>query len=85
MIDAPDVSHCATCTCGKRAPVLADQFRPAGTVAWSEHIEALHVHRRRHRADYPDEQIVERGGFSYVELHDYLGHEPKTWRPRDDL
>lgn len=55
-----------------------------GTVAWWEHEEAWVDYARRYpyagsRQDA--ERVAERGGFSYAELTNHLGHEPTTWRP----
>lgn len=52
---------------------------PRGTVAWTEHVEAWEAYHRR----YPEqdaERIAQRGGFSYHELIEFLGHAPTTWQ-----
>jgi hypothetical protein len=56
--------------------------KPAGTVAWEEHVAAHAAYARRYRNDQTALRIAERGGLSYAELTDFLGHEPKTWEPR---
>ncbi len=80
----------------RRAPVQADyswRGRPTtsaprrgkgfpGTVTWAEHLEAWTAYARRFPGQ-DAERIAERGGFSYLELVDHLGHEPKTWEPRE--
>ena len=53
-----------------------------GTVAWSEHLEAWNEYARRGHGSQSAERVAERCGFSYLELVDLLGHEPKTWEPR---
>ncbi len=53
-----------------------------GTVAWSEHVEAWNEYAYYGHGDQSAERLAERGGFSYGELRDLLGHEPRTWRPR---
>lgn len=85
--------HCPTCTCDRRAPVQMSRrggtkdgvgYGPhgAGTISWAEHEQAWAVYGAR----YPGQDaecIAERGGFSYGELVEFLGHEPTTWRPID--
>lgn len=53
-----------------------------GTIAATEHEVAYAAYVKRFSASQSSERIAERGGFSYAELTDLLGHEPKTWRPR---
>ena len=83
------IPHCATCTCGRRAPVQADTYgtkngHGPGTVAWAEHVEAWSAYAVRYGRDQSAERMAQRGGFSYGELTLYLGHEPKTWKPAND-
>ncbi len=74
----------------RRAPVLGDSWRPPrcgnrrrpGTIAWAEHLDAWADYARRYGNDQSAERLAERGGFSFEELVDHLGHEPKTWEPR---
>lgn len=85
-----DDQHCPSCTCGRRAPVQYSHdggtkhgitYRPhgPGTISWAEHEEAWADYGARYGGQSA-ERIAERGGFSYGELVDHLGHEPKTWR-----
>lgn len=70
---------------GKRAPVQGDYRgakHPAGTIAWREHEKAWRGYYKKWRSFQSAERIAERGGFSYGELVEFLGHEPTTWRPR---
>jgi hypothetical protein len=78
MADA--VKHCATCVCGRRAPVQRSRNfdKPAGSIAWWEHEKAWEKYGYSQSA----ERIAERGGFSYGELVQYLDHEPTTWSIR---
>lgn len=78
----------------RRVPVhyerktLITAEKPAGTITWSEHVEAWEAYaalvpaRNRGSYDISAERVAERGGFGYYELVKFLGHEPKTWRPR---
>jgi hypothetical protein len=53
----------------------------AGSITWEEHERAWLDYGRR----YPGQsaqRMAERGGFSYNELLDHLGHPPETWSPR---
>lgn len=55
-----------------------------GTVERWEHIEAWEGYRRtfpRSAAQQDADRIEERGGFGFVEMTKYLGHEPTTWQP----
>lgn len=71
----------------RRAPVPAVSFprpRPAGTVAWSEHLAAwdgLKARRGSVAAGRDAEAVAAEGGFTYEELVEYLGYAPKTWLP----
>lgn len=87
--------HCETCICGKRAPVQKSAeggtrngngvWAPArgpGSISWEEHLLAWSAYALRYGTQQSAERIAERGGFSYWELVDQLGYEPKTWTPR---
>lgn len=56
------------------------QPKPAGTVAWTEHVEAWEAYAKRYGKDQSAERIAERHGFSYGELLMFLGREPETWK-----
>lgn len=84
-----EAKHCATCICGRRAPVQGDRHatdrtkdRAAGTVSWAEHLLAYSNYSARYGRDQSAERLAERGGFGYIEITGHLGHEPKTWTPR---
>lgn len=68
----------------RRAPVQADydhrRYRAPGSISWAEHIEAYEAYAKRYGQSPSANRIVVRGGFSYDELTDLLGHEPTTWR-----
>ena len=85
MTAPENAQHCATCVCGRRAPVQGDRGKPHGTIAWWEHEQAWEGYARRFpgsaRQQGP-ERIAERGGFGYGEVLDQLGHEPMTWSVR---
>ena len=68
----------------RRAPVQAERapVKPAGTIAWSEHLEAWRGYDAKWNCEQSAERIAERGGFGYLELVDLLGHEPETWVAR---
>jgi len=70
----------------ERAPVQADRHhnKPAGTIAWWEHLEAWAVYAKRFGKGQSAERIAERCGFGYGELLEFLGHEPRTWEPWRD-
>ncbi len=53
-----------------------------GTIAWSEHLEAWVAYDRENPGCNTAERMAERHGFDWNELVLYLGHEPRTWRPR---
>jgi hypothetical protein len=65
----------------KRVPVQANKQlgKPAGTLAWWEHVKAWEAYEQRYHTGQSAERIAERGGFCYGELTDFLGHEPETW------
>jgi hypothetical protein len=86
-----DEKHCESCICGKRAPVQGEHFMraptgrkavPAGTVSWSEHLEAYEAYAVRFGKSQSADRLAERGGFGYWEITDLLGHEPTTWSVR---
>lgn len=87
-IEQHSKGHCATCICGRRAPVqgegrgLGEVEKAPGSVDWSEHLEAYAVYAKLHGRSQSAERIAERGGFGYVEMTELLGWEPRTWRPR---
>lgn len=53
-----------------------------GTISWAEHLQAWNGYAARYSGDQSAERIAERGGFDWLELKEYLGHEPATWEPR---
>lgn len=57
--------------------------KPAGTVEAWEHVAAWHAYAERYGRGQSAERIVERAGFSYYELVEFLGRPPRTWRERD--
>ena len=73
----------------RRAPVQGETHdaqgryapRPAGTIAWPEHLEAYEAYARRYGRSQSAERIAERAGFGFYELVDLLGREPTTWEP----
>lgn len=88
--------HCATCVCGKRAPVQGDypsyeyaglreklgrEPKGPGTISWAEHEEAWSEYARRYGNQQSAERMAERGGFGYGELLMFLRREPTSWRP----
>lgn len=64
----------------KLHPADDPRHRP-GSIAWEEHIEAWTDYAKRYSGQTA-ERVAERGGFSYDELLDHLGHAPRTWEPR---
>lgn len=70
----------------ERAPVEGDRGRLSGTIAWQEHEEAWAEYAARwtkQGAQGKPPSAADMclcGGFSYQQLVDLLGHEPKTWR-----
>lgn len=73
----------------RRAPVQGGYGRHGGqrgydpgTVAWEEYLRAWKAYDRKCRSGQSAERITELGGFGYGELIEFLGHEPKTWEPR---
>lgn len=71
---------------GRRAPVQRDDRQSTpGTVAWWEHEAAYADYKRRcpgSAMKQSAERLAQRGGFSYGELLDHLGHAPTTWSAR---
>lgn len=72
----------------KRAPVQGERRWPRGrlrrgpgTVSWEEHEKAWRDYASKHSGQSA-ELIAERGGFSYGELTEHLGYEPKTWEAK---
>ena len=63
-------------------PRRADDAKPAGTITWDEHERAWRVYDRKYGPGQSAERIVERGGFGYEELVEFLGHESETWVAR---
>jgi hypothetical protein len=63
-------------------PELMEKGKGPGTVSWEEHCLAWSGYAMHYGRGQSAERMAERGGFSYFELCDYLGHEPKTWTPR---
>lgn len=53
-----------------------------GTITWAEHLEAWQAYDKKWRCGQTAERIVERGGFDWNELVEFLGREPTTWLPR---
>lgn len=53
-----------------------------GFIEWWEHVAAWGEYAKRYGSDQTAIRIHQRGGFSYAELVDQLGHAPITWRPR---
>lgn len=84
--------HCPTCICGRRAPVQGceksdfdgtsvDAHDP-GTISFEEHCLAWSGYAAKYGKGQSAETMSARGGFSFWELTNFLGHEPKTWSPR---
>jgi hypothetical protein len=80
--------HCTTCICGRRAPVqksekskFDDKSRGPGTISWEEYLEAMSDYFLKYGTTQSAERLAQRGGLSYWELEDHLGHQPKTWQP----
>lgn len=67
----------------RRAPVQRSRRfeKPAGTIAWWEHVKAWDGYGEGNKREQDAERIAERGGFSYGEIVNQLGHEPTTWEP----
>jgi len=56
--------------------------KPAGTIEAWEHVAAWYVYADRYGRSQSAEQIIEKGGFCYYELVDFLDMSPRTWQPR---
>lgn len=82
-VSADSVAHCPTCVCGRRAPVQAGGHprRGAGNISWWEHEQAWAAYGALYSGQ-DAERIAQRGGFSYGELQDFLGHDPTAWSAR---
>lgn len=65
----------------KRVPVQAQHDKPAGTIAWSEHVLIWEMYAKKNGAQTA-ERIAERGGFGYSEACNLLGRDLETWEPR---
>jgi hypothetical protein len=79
------LAHCETCRCGERFPIQASWHEPrraSGTVSMAEAEAAYAVYAGRYGTQQSLTRLGERGGFSYGEMIDLLGHEPTTWRVR---
>lgn len=72
----------------RRAPVQAEYgesgkaIRPAGTIAWSEHLQVWDAYALRYGQSQSPERIAARGGFGYSEAEMLLGHALFTWEPQ---
>lgn len=76
-------AHCATCVCGRRAPVQSHhRERGPGTIAWWEHEQVWAAYAGKYGSSQSAERIAERGGFGWGECVTFLGHKPTTWSPR---
>jgi hypothetical protein len=53
-----------------------------GSIEWWEHVEAWKGYDKLYPGQ-PAHVVAGRGGFGWLELIDFLGHEPTTWRDRD--
>ena len=78
--------HCATCICGRRAPVQATRSelhqKGPGSISWEEHLLAYAGYSHRYGTSQTAERMAERGGFDYAELVMFLGRAPTTWDAR---
>lgn len=52
-----------------------------GTISWTEHELAWNGYDKKYGCGQSAERIAERGGFSYIEIVEYLGREPETYIP----
>ncbi len=67
-----------------RAGTLRNATDPGavpGTISWAEHEEAYREYARRYGTSQSAERLAERAGFGWFELCEFLGHEPRTWKP----
>jgi hypothetical protein len=55
-----------------------------GTISWAEHEQAWIGYAARNPGQSA-ERLAARGGFGWFELVMFLGHEPKTWRPGQEV
>jgi len=80
----------------ERAPVQGDGLYylkdarnigsyPPGTIEWWEHEKAWVNYSLKYGVDQSAEVIASRGGFSYKELINLLGHDPTTWEKKDSI
>lgn len=60
----------------------AADAKPPGTITWGEHERAWQVYERKYGPGQSAERIVERGGFGYQELVEFLGRDPETWEAK---
>lgn len=64
-------------------PARKFNAKSAGWIDWSEHVLAWEGYAKKYGRYYQSaERVVERGGFGYEELQEFLGRDPKTWRKR---
>jgi hypothetical protein len=66
----------------RRAPVQAEKDKPAGTIAWEEHLAIYSTYTKRYGRGQSAERIAERGGFGYYEITLLTGAPPRTWEKR---
>lgn len=57
---------------------------PRGTISWEEFLEAYKAYSKRYGKDQSAETLAARGGFGYIEIIQFLGHESTTWKPLED-
>lgn len=50
-----------------------------GSVSMEEHVEAWRAYESEYHSGQSAQRIAERGGFSYFELCNFLGHAPTTF------
>lgn len=65
-------------------PARDRNAKPPGTVEKWEHLDAWQSYAARYGRSQSAERIAERGGFSWAELCEFLGHEPTTWKKDDE-
>lgn len=67
----------------KKAPVQETRgIAGPGTIDWEEHERVWTAYAAKYGGYQTAQRIAERGGFSYAELVEFLGHDPTTWKPR---
>lgn len=94
MISTFPRHRCPTCRCDNAAPVQATHILKGkrrsknapgfviGTISWEEHEKAWAAYAARNEGQPQSaEEIYNNGGFRWDELCEFLGHEPKTWKP----